>query len=107
MTNIQIYYNDEPVLQVGSWRVLCPNMYGKKYRSMKNPILIHKCPKYVSPEDDKEWATLLIPERPAGMPHCARCNDPVPDEIQGLLSMYYMDSRDHVWMEAGLYENEG
>jgi len=93
----KICYNDEPVLEVGAWRVLCPNMYGKKYKGINNPILIHKCPKHINTDIDgnetpsDEWRNTMVPDRSTGNPQCARCADPVPDEIQGLLAMYYMD----------------
>ena len=92
MTDTQILYNDEPVLEVGGWRVLCPNMYGKKYKNLKNPILIHKCPNITQNPNEEKWSDIIFPERPEGQPHCGHCDDPVPEEIQGLLAMYYWDA---------------
>ena len=89
MTDAPIYYNDDPVLEVGLWRILCPNMFGMKYKGRKNPLLVHKCSEYSeNPEGDK-WGTIMISEHPEGNPHCGHCNDPVPEEIQGLLALYY------------------
>ena len=92
MTN-QILYNDDPMLEVDGWRVLCPNMYGKKYKGLTNPVLLHKCSAYIKdPKGSKDWGDMLIPIRPNGNPHCGTCGDPIPEEIQGLLALYYMDS---------------
>ena len=91
MTDMQIHYNDVPVLEVGGWRVLCPNMYGKKYKGLKNPILIHKCSEYAKNPDGEQWSDIMIPKRPEGQPQCGHCNESIPDEIQGLLAMYYWD----------------
>ncbi|KKK65678.1 hypothetical protein LCGC14_2971720 [marine sediment metagenome] len=93
----RICYNDDPVLEVGRWRILCPNMYGKKYKGLTNPLLIHKCPKeftkIINPitTSDKEIEYWSVPDRSDGNPKCKLCHDPVPEEIQGLLAMYYMD----------------
>ena len=90
MTDIRIFYNDEPVLEVGGWRVLCPNAYGKKYKNLEKPLLIHKCSANAE-RGARQWSDIMIPERPEGKPHCGHCDDPVPEEIQGLLAMYYWD----------------
>lgn len=94
MTDLQILYNDVPVLEKDGWRVLCPNMYGKKYKNLKNPILIHKRAEYSKNPEGEKWSNLTLPARPEGNPHCGYCDVPVPDEIQGLLAMYYWDSHD-------------
>lgn len=92
----RIYYNDEPVLEVGRWRVLIANMFGKKYKGIEKPLLIHKCPKEFrnlrtmnAGEEEREFYDA--PDRSDGNPKCKLCHDPVPDEIQGLLAMYYWD----------------
>ena len=88
--NDLILYNEEPMLEVGSWRVLCPNAYGKKYKGKKDPMLIHKCPKH-NP-DEFRFRTIYGDMKhihPKGNPRCFRCQDPVPDEIQGIMAMYH------------------
>ena len=94
----RIMYNEIRVLEVGSWRILCPNAYGKKYRNTENPLLIHKCPKEFSRLNlnrmdigDEELEFYSQPDRSDGNPKCKLCKDPIPDEIQGLLAMFYMD----------------
>ena len=94
MYDSRICYNDEPVLEINGWRVLCPNMYGKKYKGLTNPILIHKCAKYAPHKDPEEqgWRDIILSDRPRGNPQCGTCNDPIPDEIQGLLALYHWDA---------------
>ena len=92
MNSKQILYNDEPVLQVGGWKVLCPNMYGKKYKGLERPLLVHKCAEYSQNPEGDRWNEFYSPGLPQGVPHCGHCDDPVPDEIQGLLAMYYWDA---------------
>ena len=83
-------YNEDPILEVGKWRILCPNALGKKYTM--NPLLVHKCTAYrVIGSNTDTWEDMSVPHRPEGNPQCSRCEDPVPEEIQGLLAMYYMD----------------
>lgn len=82
-------YNDKPVLEVNGWKILCPNAYGKKYRGLTNPILIHKCNLATIHPNTQEWGEMMAPDRPEGNPHCGKCHDPIPEEIQGLLAMYY------------------
>lgn len=94
----RIMYNDDPVLEVGNWRILCPNAYGKRYKGLINPILIHKCAEHKEGEQGVDWQTqinpnLMNPKQVDGDPECSYCKDPVPDEIQGLLAMYYMDNK--------------
>lgn len=86
------------MLEVGRWKILCPNAYGKKYRGTKKPLLVHKCPKEFTKildptqTDEKEIEYYSRPDRSSGTPTCKICQDPIPDEIQGLLAMYYMDA---------------
>ena len=89
MYDSRICYNDDPVLEVNGWRVLCPNMYGKKYKGLTNPILIHKCIQYQP--DPLRWRDISIPDHPDGNPKCSACRDPIPEEIQALLALYHWD----------------
>ena len=83
-TNKRIFYDEEPIIEHGDWRLLAPNMYGKNYKGVTDLLVVHTC------SDEK---TTLVYFDETSDATCNSCSELVPDDIQALVRMHAMGAK--------------
>jgi hypothetical protein len=81
-------YNDEPVIEEGSWKLLAPTKWAVKWKHLSSaPIVVHNCP------NDEEWRidTVVSPENMKGAPRCGLCSEDIPEGIQAVWQLSHME----------------
>ena len=79
-------WNDTPVIEEGAWRLLVPNNYAKKYKTIRDPVVVHRCP-LDSRQNDYVFRETTMKNNP----WCNNCGEWVPDNIQGVYLLHQFD----------------
>ncbi len=80
-------YNDTPIIQEGTWKLLAPTKWGVKWKRLSEaPIVIHECPK----DDRKERE--VHSDNMKNAPRCGLCKEEVPESIQAVWQMTHMEA---------------
>ncbi len=80
-------YNDTPVIEEGTWKLLSPTKWATKYKGLSEaPIVVHNCP------SEHEWRvdTVVNPENMKNAPRCGLCDEDVPEGIQAVWQLSHM-----------------
>ena len=85
MTHDLYLWNDTPVVEEGSWRLLVPNNYAKRYKNCHHPVVVHKCPL-----KGQEYI-LTSQSMKEGNPRCGECDEQCPDNVQGVYCLHQFD----------------
>ena len=83
-TNKRIFYDEEAIIENGDWRLLAPNMYGKKYKGVTDLLVIHNC---------NEEKTTFVYFNETTEAICNNCDEMVPDDMQALVRMHAMGAK--------------
>ncbi len=77
------FWHDTPSVQVGNWRMLIPNNYGRKYRGINYAIVVHQCQ-----EDPLRRDNTMSVNAMRDDPKCDACGEVVPEDVQGLYKLF-------------------
>jgi hypothetical protein len=82
-------YNDTPIIEEGTWRLLAPTKWGVKWKHLSEaPIVIHVCPKAPLYAGEREVSS----NRMKDSPYCTICKEEVPESIQAVWQMTHMEA---------------
>jgi hypothetical protein len=80
-------YNDTPVIEEGTWKLLAPTKWGVKWKHLSEaPIVVHDCP------EDQRGELEVHPDNMKDAPHCGWCKEEVPESIQAVWQMTHMEA---------------
>jgi hypothetical protein len=82
-------YNDTPVIEEGTWKLLSPTKWGVKWKHLSEaPIVVHNCP------SELEWReeTVVSQENMKAAPLCELCGEDIPEGIQAVWQLSHMEA---------------